>query len=67
MGGGDLNLKKSWHTQTIQNLERVWKAEKKDEEEKRKMEQLQKELREERSRNDFLELQEQAGLIKYDG
>ena len=28
MGGGDLNMKKSWHPVLLTNQERVWKAEK---------------------------------------
>ena len=28
MGGGDLNMKKSWHPVLLVNQERVWKAEK---------------------------------------
>jgi hypothetical protein len=29
MGGGDLNMKKSWHPLLIKNQERVWLEEKK--------------------------------------
>ncbi|XP_075579056.1 pre-mRNA-splicing factor CWC25 homolog isoform X3 [Pelecanus crispus] len=39
MGGGDLNLKKSWHPQTLRNVEKVWKAEQKHEAERQKMEE----------------------------
>lgn len=42
MGGGDLNMKKSWHVNTLSNIERVWKAEQKDAAEKRKIEELRK-------------------------
>ena len=28
MGGGDLNMKKSWHPVLLVNQEKVWKAEK---------------------------------------
>ncbi|XP_075027647.1 pre-mRNA-splicing factor CWC25 homolog isoform X2 [Calonectris borealis] len=41
MGGGDLNLKKSWHPQTLRNVEKVWKAEQKHEAERKKIEELQ--------------------------
>jgi len=64
MGGGDLNLKKSWHTQTIKNIEKVWKKERENEEEKKKMEQLRRELAEERQLAELQKMQEQAGLIK---
>ncbi|CAB1444902.1 unnamed protein product [Pleuronectes platessa] len=64
MGGGDLNLKKSWHPQTMKNIERVWKAEQKHEAEVKKMEELQKELKEERSREEMTKYAEQSGAIK---
>lgn len=59
-----MNLKKSWHTGTLANQERVWKAEQKAEEEKRRVEQMLKEKKEEREKEDLRELQKQAGLIK---
>jgi hypothetical protein len=64
MGGGDLNLKKTWHTQTLKNIEAVWQAEQKVENERKRMEQLQKELKEERARMEYIKMQEDAGLIK---
>ncbi|XP_035024237.1 pre-mRNA-splicing factor CWC25 homolog [Hippoglossus stenolepis] len=64
MGGGDLNLKKSWHPQTMKNIERVWKAEQKHEAEVKKMEELQKELKEERSREEMTRYAEKSGAIK---
>jgi len=36
------NLKKSWHTQTFANIEKVWVAEQKAIAEKRKIEELRK-------------------------
>lgn len=53
MGGGNLNLKKSWHPSTLKNQERVWKAEQQDESEKRKVEELQKELQAQREKEEF--------------
>lgn len=53
MGGGNLNLKKSWHPSTIRNQEKVWKAEQQDEDEKRKVAELQKELQEQRDKEEF--------------
>ncbi|XP_029000611.1 pre-mRNA-splicing factor CWC25 homolog [Betta splendens] len=64
MGGGDLNLKKSWHPQTMKNIERVWKAEQKYEAERKKIEELQKELKEERAREEITKYAEETGAIK---
>ncbi|XP_044045527.1 pre-mRNA-splicing factor CWC25 homolog [Siniperca chuatsi] len=64
MGGGDLNLKKSWHPQTMKNIERVWKAEQKHEAERKKIEELQKELKEERTREEMTRYAEERGAIK---
>ncbi|XP_075891735.1 pre-mRNA-splicing factor CWC25 homolog [Nelusetta ayraudi] len=64
MGGGDLNLKKSWHPQTMKNIERVWKAEQKYEAERKKIEELQKELKDERSREEMTRYAEETGAIK---
>ncbi|XP_067440421.1 pre-mRNA-splicing factor CWC25 homolog [Thunnus thynnus] len=64
MGGGDLNLKKSWHPQTMKNIERVWKAEQKYEAERKKIEELQKELKEERAREEMTRYAEDSGAIK---
>ncbi|KAM7418431.1 hypothetical protein PAMA_015856 [Pampus argenteus] len=64
MGGGDLNLKKSWHPQTMKNIERVWKAEQKYEAERKKIEELQKELKEERAREEITKYAEDTGAIK---
>ncbi|XP_056136851.1 pre-mRNA-splicing factor CWC25 homolog [Lampris incognitus] len=64
MGGGDLNLKKSWHPQTMKNIERVWKAEQKYEAERKKIEELQKELREERAREEITKYAQETGTLK---
>ncbi|XP_034744115.1 pre-mRNA-splicing factor CWC25 homolog [Etheostoma cragini] len=64
MGGGDLNLKKSWHPQTMKNIERVWKAEQKHEAECKKIEELQKELKDERAREEITRFAQEAGSIK---
>ena len=58
------NLKKSWHPSTFSNLERVWKAEQKDEAERKKIAQLQQELKEERSREEMQRAAEDAGVVK---
>ncbi|KAM4623261.1 pre-mRNA-splicing factor CWC25 homolog [Discoglossus pictus] len=64
MGGGDLNLKKSWHPQTLRNVEKVWKAEQKHEAERKKIEELQRELREERAREEMQRYAEDTGAVK---
>ncbi|PWA29352.1 hypothetical protein CCH79_00014034, partial [Gambusia affinis] len=58
------NLKKSWHPQTMKNIERVWKAEQKYEAERKKIEELQKELKEERAREEITRYAEEKGAIK---
>ncbi|ELK35883.1 Pre-mRNA-splicing factor CWC25 like protein [Myotis davidii] len=64
MGGGDLNLKESWHPQTLRNVEKVWKAEQKHVAERRKIEELQRELREERAREEMQCYAEDVGAVK---
>ncbi|XP_059419934.1 pre-mRNA-splicing factor CWC25 homolog [Carassius carassius] len=64
MGGGDLNLKKSWHPQTLKNIERVWKAEQKHDAERKKIEELQKELKEERAREEITRYAQETGAVK---
>ncbi|UYV81525.1 CWC25 [Cordylochernes scorpioides] len=61
MGGGDLNLKKSWHPSTLCNMEQVWKAEQKHEAEKKKIKQLQRELAEERAQEEMRNFAENQG------
>ncbi|XP_029428766.1 pre-mRNA-splicing factor CWC25 homolog [Rhinatrema bivittatum] len=64
MGGGDLNLKKSWHPQTLRNVEKVWKAEQRHEAERKKIEELQRELRDERAREEMQRYAEDAGTVR---
>ncbi|OMJ23864.1 Pre-mRNA-splicing factor cwf25, partial [Smittium culicis] len=64
MGGGDLNLKKSWHPLTFRNQEKIWKVKQNAEAEKKKIEQIQKELHKERQQEEFQRLQESAGIRK---
>ncbi|TDL28028.1 hypothetical protein BD410DRAFT_739408 [Rickenella mellea] len=59
MGGGDLNMKKSWHPLLRKNQERVWLEEKKALEEKKKLDQLRKEKEEERQLQELQRLQEE--------
>ena len=60
MGSGDLNLKKSWHPNTFRNQENVWKKEQEKEAENRKIEQMRKELQEERDREELYKLHNQG-------
>ncbi|XP_017075270.2 pre-mRNA-splicing factor CWC25 homolog [Drosophila eugracilis] len=67
MGGGDLNLKKSWHPHTMKNQERVWKAEEQAKMEERKLEDLRKEINEERDREELRRLGESSGVLGSSG
>ncbi|PKA60332.1 hypothetical protein AXF42_Ash008391 [Apostasia shenzhenica] len=55
--------KKGWHTGSLRNIENVWKAEQKHDAEQKKLEELRKQILEERERSEFRQLQEQAGLV----
>ncbi|CEO94820.1 CBF1-interacting co-repressor CIR N-terminal domain-containing protein [Plasmodiophora brassicae] len=67
MGKGGLSFlnKKSWHTATIANAEKVWLAEQKDAAEKSKLAQLRKEIEEERQVEELRKLQLQRGGTKH--
>jgi hypothetical protein len=54
--------KKGWHTGSLRNIETVWKAEQKHEAEQKKLEELKKQINDEREASEFRLLQEQAGL-----
>ncbi|XP_038896474.1 pre-mRNA-splicing factor CWC25 homolog [Benincasa hispida] len=55
--------KKGWHTGSLRNIENVWKAEQKHEAEQKKLDELRKQIQEEKERQEFRLLQEQAGLV----
>jgi len=59
MGGGDLNMKKSWHPLLMKNQERVWLKEKDALAEKKKLDQLRKEKDEERQLQELQRMQEE--------
>ncbi|EEB08821.1 complexed with Cdc5 protein Cwf25 [Schizosaccharomyces japonicus yFS275] len=61
MGGGDLNMKKSWHPLLMRNQEKVWKDEQMHKEEQKRVEQLRREIEEERQLLELQRLQEAAG------
>lgn len=48
----------------MKNIERVWKAEQKHEAERKKIEELQKELKDERCREEMTRYAEETGAIK---
>ncbi|KAJ2562938.1 RNA-splicing factor [Coemansia sp. RSA 1813] len=56
MGSGDLNMKKSWHPQTLANQRRVAEEKRKADEETKRAAKIQKELREERQREEMDQL-----------
>ncbi|KAJ3364089.1 RNA-splicing factor [Kappamyces sp. JEL0680] len=56
----DLNLKKSWHPNRFANQAKVWEREQAVEAEKRKIEQMRKELQEERDREELARLHNQG-------
>lgn len=58
MGGGDLNLKKSWHPQTRENQEKLWLARQAKAEEDKKLAILKKELEEQRQVEELQRLQQ---------
>lgn len=55
--------KKTWHTGKIQNIEKVWIAEQKKNAEKTRMDELKKQLAEERAVDDLRRVQASSGLI----
>ncbi|KAL9302750.1 putative CBF1-interacting co-repressor CIR domain-containing protein [Arabidopsis thaliana] len=55
--------KKGWHTGSIRNVEKVWKAEQKHEAEQKKIEELRLQIQQEKERSEFRAIQEQAGLV----
>jgi hypothetical protein len=67
MGGGDLNLKKSWAVNIQANQRKVWEAEKKALDERRRVQEVMKEREEERQIEELRRLQMEAsgksGLI----
>ena len=62
MGLAFLN-KKSWHTGSFKNIERVWQAEEKRANADKKQAEAAKKLKEERHMEEMKKLQVQAGLL----
>ena len=61
MGGGDLNMKKSWHPRLQKNQERVWLEENRARDERKRIEQKRKEIAEEKQFQELQRLQESQG------
>ncbi|CAL9236862.1 unnamed protein product [Arabidopsis halleri] len=55
--------KKGWHTGSLRNIEKVWKAEQKHEAEQKKIEELRLQIQQEKERSEFRAIKEQAGLV----
>ncbi|THU65087.1 hypothetical protein C4D60_Mb01t33440 [Musa balbisiana] len=55
--------KKGWNNGSLRNIENVWKAKQKHEVEQRKLEELRKQIQDEREKFEFRLLQEQVGLV----
>lgn len=60
MGGGDLNMKKSWHPVLLKNQEQVWQAEREAAAERKKIQELQRQIKEERELLHMQRLQDAA-------
>lgn len=63
MGGGDLNLKKSWHPHTMKNQEKVWKAEQAKSQEDKKLKDLRREIEEEKTRDELKQIGRNSGIL----
>ncbi|KAM7352970.1 CWC25 spliceosome associated protein homolog [Cochliomyia hominivorax] len=63
MGGGDLNLKKSWHPHTMKNQEKVWKAEQAKSQEEKKLNDLRREIEEEKNREELKRIGRESGVL----
>jgi len=61
MGGGDLNAKKSWHTNLLSNQKRVWESEQAALSERKKVAERLEELRKERQEEEIQRKLEIAG------
>ncbi|XP_034936075.1 pre-mRNA-splicing factor CWC25 homolog [Chelonus insularis] len=64
MGGGDLNLKKSWHPSTMKNMQKVWKAQQQDNQEKKRIAELKRDIEMERDQEDMKKYAMEQGVIE---
>lgn len=64
MGGGDLNLKKSWHPSTMKNMEKVRKAEQQNNQENKRIAELKRQIEMEKDREDMTKYAMEQGVIE---
>ncbi|XP_050451744.1 pre-mRNA-splicing factor CWC25 homolog [Cataglyphis hispanica] len=64
MGGGDLNLKKSWHPSTMKNMEKVKKAEQQNNQENKRIAELKRQIEMEKDREDMTKYAMEQGVIE---
>ncbi|XP_018399166.1 PREDICTED: pre-mRNA-splicing factor CWC25 homolog [Cyphomyrmex costatus] len=64
MGGGDLNLRKSWHPCTMKNIEKVRKAEQQNDQENKRIAELKKEIEMEKDLEDIKKYAIEQGVIE---
>ncbi|XP_072751826.1 uncharacterized protein [Anoplolepis gracilipes] len=64
MGGGDLNLKKSWHPSTMKNIEKVREAEQQNNEENKRIAELKRQIEMEKDREDMTKYAMEQGVIE---
>ncbi|CAA7050566.1 unnamed protein product [Microthlaspi erraticum] len=55
--------KKGWHTGSLRNIEKVWKAEQKQEAEEKRLEEIRLQIQQEKERSEFHAMMEQSGLV----
>lgn len=58
------NLKKSWHPSTMKNMEKVWKAEQQNDQEKRRIAELKREIEMEKDQEDMTKYAMEQGVIE---
>ncbi|CAL1687752.1 unnamed protein product [Lasius platythorax] len=63
MGGGDLNLKKSWHPSTMKNMEKVRKAEQQNYQENKRIAELKRQIEMEKDQEDMTKYAMEQGVI----
>jgi hypothetical protein len=65
MGGGLAFLnKKTWHPGSFRNQEEVWKREQQAAAEERKLNEMRKQLEEERKKHEYSQIAHDAGIVK---
>ena len=57
-------MKKSWHPQRLDNVEKVWQREEAQKAERRRMEELRREIQEEKNMEQMRKRGEEMGVLK---